>query len=86
LLRSGGRYCAYATGSGGLNLQVMSSSDLQSWTSPVDPLPVLPSWASSGHTWAPGIMAVGGQFVMYFTVRDSALNMQCISVATSATA
>jgi len=85
LLLAGGQYWAYATGSGGLNLQVMSSSDLRSWTTPVDPLPVLPSWASSGHTWAPGVMAIGGQFVMYYSVRDTALNIQCVSVATSAT-
>ena len=86
VLLASGQYWAYATGSGGLNLQVMSSSDLRSWTTPVDPLPVLPSWASSGHTWAPDVMAIGGQFVMYYAVRDSALNIQCVSVATSATA
>ena len=85
LLLSGGQYWAYATGSGGLNLQVMSSPDLRSWTSPVDPLPVLPSWASGGHTWAPGVMAIGGQFVMYYSVRDTALKTQCVSVATSTT-
>lgn len=86
VLLASGQYWAYATGSGGLNLQVMSSSDLRSWTTPVDPLPVLPSWASSGHTWAPDVMAIGGQFVMYYAVRDTALNIQCVSVATSATA
>ena len=85
LLLAGGQYWAYATGSAGLNLQVMSSSDLRSWTSPVDPLPALPPWASSGHTWAPAVMTIGGQFVMYYSVRDATLNIQCVSVATSAT-
>ena len=83
ILLSGGVYWAYSTGSAGRNLQVMGSSDLHSWSSPVDPLPVLPSWASSGLTWAPGVMEIDGQYVMYYTVRDTALGIQCISVATS---
>jgi beta-xylosidase len=83
ILLTGGVYWAYSTGSAGRNLQAMSSSDLHTWSAPADPLPVLPSWASSGHTWAPGVMEIGGQYVMYYTVRDTALGIQCISVATS---
>jgi beta-xylosidase len=78
-------YWAYATGSAGRNLQVMSSSNLTSWSGPTDPLPRLPVWASAGLTWAPGVIQIGGTFVMYYTVRDTALAMQCISVATSST-
>ena len=81
----GGVYWAYSTGSAGRNLQVMSSPDLRSWSAPVDPLPVLPAWASPGSTWAPGVIRLHRQYVMYYTVRDTALAMQCISVATSAT-
>lgn len=80
-----GTYWAYATGSAGRNLQVMSSKDLRTWSSPTDPLPVLPKWASTGKTWAPGVLVVGGKYVMYYTVHDPALAVQCISVATSAT-
>jgi beta-xylosidase len=83
ILLAGSMYWAFSTGSGGRNLQVMSSSDLRTWSAPADPLPVLPSWASPGHTWAPGVMEIDGQYVMYYTVRDAALNVQCISVATS---
>jgi len=78
-----GTYWAYATGSAGLNLQVMSSPDLHTWTAPTDPLPVLPSWASAGSTWAPGVLERGTTFVMYYAVHDTALAKQCISVATS---
>ncbi len=85
ILVTGGVYWAFSTGSGGRNLQVMSSSDLHTWSAPADPLPVLPSWASSGHTWAPGVMKIDGHYVMYYTVRDTTLNVQCISVATSST-
>ncbi len=85
VLVAGGTYWAFSTGSAGRNLQVMSSSDLKSWSAPTDPLPVLPTWASYGLTWAPDVIQIGGTFVMYYTVRDTALAMQCISVATSRT-
>ncbi len=85
VLVAGGKYWAYSTGSAGRNLQVMSSPDLKSWSAPTDPLPVLPTWASFGLTWAPDVIQIGGTFVMYYTVRDTALAMQCISVATSRT-
>jgi beta-xylosidase len=78
-----GTYWAYSTGSAGRNLQAMSSTDLLSWQGPTDPLPVLPEWASSGRTWAPGVVQHGTTMVMYYTVHDAALKQQCISVATS---
>jgi beta-xylosidase len=81
----GNTYWAYATGSGGTNLQVMSSPDLKSWSGLSDPLPKLPAWASAGRTWAPDVALIGAMYVMYYTVRDTALGMQCISVATSLT-
>jgi beta-xylosidase len=80
-----GTYWAYSTGSAGRNLQVMSSSDLKSWSQPTDPLPTLPTWASTGLTWAPDVIQIGGSFLMYYTVRDTALAMQCVSAATSPT-
>lgn len=85
VMLSGGRYWAYATGSAGRNLQVISSADLAAWSAPSDPLPRLPRWASAGHTWAPGVVERNGIFIMYYTVRDSRLGHQCISVATSRT-
>jgi beta-xylosidase len=81
-----GTYWAYATGSAGRNLQVMSSTDLHTWTSPLDPLPTLPAWASAGRTWAPGVLRRAGLFIMYYAVHDALLGVQCISVATSTTA
>jgi len=85
VLAVGGTYWAYATGSAGRNLSVISSADLHTWTAPSDPLPVLPSWASTGSTWAPGVLPHGAAFLMYYTVRDTALARQCISVASSST-
>jgi GH43 family beta-xylosidase len=83
VLVSGGQYWAYGTGSAGLNLQVTVSADLQNWSDPVDPLPVLPWWATTGFTWAPAVADVRGQFLMYYTVRQTASGRQCISVASA---
>lgn len=83
VLRVGSGYFAYSTGSAGRNLQVISSSNLTSWGPPRDPLPVLPAWSSAGNTWAPGVLHRSGEYVMYYTVRDTAYGRQCISVAVS---
>ena len=80
-----GRHWAYSTGSGGRNLQVIASTDLERWTEPEDPLPDLPAWAEPGHTWAPAVARAGDDFVMYFTVRHPASGRQCISAATAGT-
>jgi beta-xylosidase len=84
ILLNGGTYWAYSTGSAGRNLQAISSPDLHNWSAPTDPLPTLPSWASPGRTWAPAVIQAGGTYVMYYTVRDTTLGLQCLSVATSA--
>ena len=86
VLRLGTTYWAYSTGSAGRNLQVMSSSDLRTWSPPTDPLPVLPAWAQGGFTWAPSVLQQGSTFLMYYTVRNAAWGRQCVSVATSTTA
>jgi beta-xylosidase len=83
VVTAGSTYWAYSTGSGGRNLQVMSSGDLHAWTTPADPLPVLPGWAQAGFTWAPGVLERGVFFVMYYTVRQASSGRQCLSVATS---
>jgi hypothetical protein len=79
-----GSYWAYSTGSGGRDLQVMSSPDLTTWSAVCDPLPRLPRWARPGYTWSPAVVAQGGSFRMYYTVRDAASDRQCISVAGAA--
>ncbi len=78
---TGGRYWAYATGTAGNQLQVMSSADLRSWSQPYDPLLKLPLWATAGQTWHPSVLTVNGLFVMFYSVRDTALRRQCISEA-----
>jgi beta-xylosidase len=83
LTRVGGSYYAYATNAGAVNVQVMVSVDLTSWTGLGDALPALPSWAERGNTWAPAVVQIGDRFVLYYTVREPTRARQCISVATA---
>src|ERR1700693_2954640 len=56
----GSSYYAYATNSVSGNIQIIESSDLTHWTAVGNALPNLPSWATPNHTWAPGVLPVGG--------------------------
>ncbi|MGH9046777.1 MAG: glycoside hydrolase family 43 protein, partial [Acidimicrobiales bacterium] len=77
-----GTYYAYGTNSASGNIQILGSSNLTSWTLLGDALPRLAAWARSGDTWAPGVIRIGGTFLLYYAV--SANGTECISVATSA--
>jgi beta-xylosidase len=84
VLVAGDRFVAYATQTGDLNLQVMESSDLAGWEHRGEALPELPRWAVPGRTWAPGVAALGGRYVLYYTVHFAEAGRQAISVATAA--
>jgi hypothetical protein len=77
-------YYAYSTNVAGVNVPVMSSTDLVSWKATSQALPPLPGWASPGRTWAPAVLARGGFYVLYYTVAQTSTGRQCISVATAA--
>jgi hypothetical protein len=64
----GDRWYAFATGTGGRNVQVSASSDLLSWTPPVEAVPMLPPWSKAGFTWAPAVAQIGAQWVMYASI------------------
>jgi hypothetical protein len=80
-----GTYFAYATNSAGGNIQIIESSDLSHWKTVGDALPKPASWASTGYTWAPGVLRHRRRFLLYYsTVRHHGLvSEQCISVATA---
>ena len=84
VIRSGPLYYAYATNSGGSNVQVARSSDLVHWEQLPDALPTLPPWTRSGRTWAPAVSATADGFVLYFVAWHRASGRECIGVATSA--
>ena len=86
MLEVDGTYYAFATqrSDNSRNVQLATSTDLRTWTvQRTDALPELPSWATSGRTWAPDVSAVGDGFVMYVTAHDAESDLQCIGVATS---
>lgn len=82
VLPTRGLFVAYATNRD-RNVQVVSSRDLVRWTLHGDAMPVLPSWARSGHTWAPAVLELAGQYVLYFTARHHRWNVPCIGMAVS---
>src|SRR3712207_5129470 len=85
VLEVDGTYYAYATNTATLNVQVATSTDLETWEmSDEDALPELPRWVIPGKTWAPEVSQFGpGQFVMYPTTTNFDPAYQCIGVATA---
>jgi beta-xylosidase len=92
ILEHEGQFLAYATNAGGANVQMASSTDLATWRFLFDErqpgrlhdaMPVLPSWAKTGFTWAPEVLKTPGGFVLYFTARHAASGLQCVGAATS---
>src|SRR5689334_23185341 len=86
LIQAGNTYYAFATGGSGHNIQAATSADLVTWRLLSDALPGLPRWAdfSSGNTWAPEVITVGGKYLLYYTTLYKAQNKHCIGVATAA--
>ncbi|HET6952510.1 MAG TPA: glycoside hydrolase family 43 protein, partial [Acidimicrobiales bacterium] len=74
-------YYGYSTNAGAGDVQVIRSTDLVTWELVGNALPTLPAWASPGATWAPAVLARGGGYVVYYTVREAASQRQCISRA-----
>lgn len=85
VIEANGMYYAFATVSGGHNIQVGDSRDLINWNWLEDALPNVPPWAWSGDTWAPDVTAApdGESYLMYFVAREREHSRQCIGVARS---
>lgn len=82
-----GRWYAYATNSGGVNVPVaVASSARGPWSRMAghDVLPQLGAWARGGLTWAPDVsQRADGRFLLYYTARSTATDRQCIGAAVS---
>ena len=78
-----GTYYAYGTNSTAGNIQIMESTDLEHWTKEGDALPTLPSWATPGSTWAPGVISLKRTYLLYYTAAAAGSKTQCLSVATA---
>jgi beta-xylosidase len=86
VLLDGNTYYAYGTTNGStVNIRTIKSEDLVHWEELGDALPALPQWSvlQSGYTWAPGVIEIGDQFLMYYVARDKESDRQCIGVAVS---
>ena len=84
VLPVGGAYYGYSTNAGAGDIQVIRSSDLTTWELVGNALPTLPAWAEPGSTWAPSVLARDDGYVVYYTVREAASRLQCISRAVAA--
>ena len=78
-------YWLYATNGSGKNISLARSTDLVSWKILGDAMPALPKWAklTGGLVWAPEVIKIGEQYLMYYTARDKASDKQCVGVAVS---
>jgi beta-xylosidase len=85
VLRAGDIFYAYATNGAHGNVQTAVSKNLADWTFAGDAMPALPPWAKKGSTWAPEVLKVGANYVLYFTARSRKYDRQCIGAAVSAT-
>ena len=94
ILQVGRVYHAYATNSGGQNVQHETSRDLVHWTKQADVAPTLGAWvattcsfspggATDHCTWAPEVTKVGTGYVLYYAARDAASDKECIGVSTA---
>lgn len=86
VVRGGDRWIAYATNSSAGAVQMISSPDLRSWRVEGNALAAVPSWAQPGATWAPAVIDHGGSWLLFYTVRERASGLQCISVASASSA
>jgi beta-xylosidase len=80
---------AFSTNSGGINIQVASSPDFQTWTlhAGQDALPTPPAWVnmSAPNTWAPDVNLLdNGTYIMYFSATTTQdYTKHCIGAAYS---
>src|SRR5690242_799511 len=86
VVRAGSTYYAFATQAAGGHpaVQRVWSTDHQNWqlTAERDALAAVPSWADYAGTWAPSVILINGEYVMYYTVHTTSGN-ECVSVATA---
>jgi hypothetical protein len=85
VLHDRGVFVAVATNALGPNIQLVTSTNLQTWIAHRDALPNLPTWAVPGRTWAPSIVRIGQGYVLYYTAHHRNGGIPCIGRAFSAT-
>lgn len=85
ILKEGDTYYAYSTNSNSRNVPSATSTDLINWDMGRDVMPALASWVdlSNPNVWAPEVIKVGEEYLLYYTARDKTSDRQCIGLAIS---
>lgn len=85
ILKVDDTYYAYSTNSNSRNVPVATSTDLVSWSIGRDVFPALPRWVniSRPDVWAPEVLRIDDEYLLYYTARDRASGRQCIGLAIS---
>jgi beta-xylosidase len=80
-----GLWYAYATNIPGYHVPVATSDNLADWRLVGDALPRLPRWANRAgpFVWAPEVTEVNGRYLLFYTARHRASDLQCIGLAFS---
>jgi beta-xylosidase len=81
-----GRYYMYSSQVAfeGSSIELRISDDARQWeVQPINALPVIPTWAAHGLTWAPDVVRIEDGYVMYLTALMAGVEpkTQCIGVA-----
>ena len=92
VLPHGDEFLAYATNPEGaaVNVPMARSTDLVNWalvrngSELHDAMPVLPSWAQEGWTWAPEVHRHADGYLLFFTAKERSSGLQCVGVARAA--
>ncbi|KAL0264440.1 hypothetical protein SLS55_000390 [Diplodia seriata] len=85
MVNFGGTWYAYATTGNGVNAQVATSRDGESWSilRGLETLPHPGPWADQSFpsVWAPDVTrAANGKYVMYYSAKMATLNRHCVGV------
>jgi beta-xylosidase len=82
-----GEFIAYSTNDGP-NLPMLTSRDLVHWSKVatadgkrIDGMPRMAPWARTDRTWAPEVIRIGNNWLLYYTAASAKTSMQCIGVA-----
>jgi beta-xylosidase len=85
ILKEGDTYYAYSTNSNSRNVPVATSTDLINWDILRDVMPALATWVdlSNSNVWAPEVLKVEEEYLLFYTARDKNSDRQCIGLAVS---
>jgi beta-xylosidase len=78
---TGAQYHAMSTTSGLIQLPHLDGPDLTNWVGPTELLPATPAWASPLSTWAPSLLVLGHQHILFFAAQVRGSQQHCIGVA-----